>query len=105
MARDFMQDKSLRRALLLGGVLAAALLASPGLIAHAAEPVQTGSLYIPNQDGLTATQGNVLEFDALTGQFKRTLIPSLGIDVITGMTLGPDWNLYLSVLDTVHNQN
>ena len=85
--------------------LAAGLLALICLVANAATPVKTGSLYIPNWDGSTSTQGNVREFDALTGRFKRTLIPSLGLDQVTGMTLGPDRNLYLSVLDTVNNQN
>jgi DNA-binding beta-propeller fold protein YncE len=85
--------------------LAISLLAWIFLVANAAEPVQAGSLYIPNWDGSTATQGNVLEFDALTGQFKRTLIPSVGSDLIPGMTLGPDRNLYLSVRDATPDQN
>ena len=74
-------------------------------VAVAAKPVKTGSLYIPNWQGSSATGGNVLEFDASSGQLKRQLIGSLGIDIISGMTVGPDRNLYLSVLDTVNNQN
>ena len=62
-------------------------------------------LYVPNWDGGTATNGEVLQYNSITGDFIQTVIPSLGIDIIQGMTLGPDGNLYLSVVDTKNNVN
>jgi len=83
-------------------LLCCALTAS---IALAKPPNAAGSLYVPAWGGSTATQGSVFRFNASNGEFEEVVIGPLGIDIIPGMTLGPDRHLYLSVLDTQNNQN
>jgi hypothetical protein len=60
---------------------------------------------VPNTDAQTATDGRVNRYNGLTGVFLDVVIPSLGIDVINGLIVGPDGNLYVSAFDTTQNIN
>ena len=56
------------------------------------------SFFVPANDGTTATNGQILEFDSRSGDFVGVLAASQGSSQIQGLTRGPDGNLYGSYL-------
>ena len=79
-------------------LVALALSASPPLHAAALQ-----SLYLPANDGTTASSGQVLEYDSRTGAYVGVFAPSQGASQIQGLTRGPDGALYGSYFDTNSN--
>ncbi len=60
-------------------------------------------LFIPANDGSTATNGRILEFNAQTGVYVDSVISNLGSSQIQGMTMGLDGYLYISAFNTQTN--
>ena len=81
-------------------ILLTAALATGSAIAA---PIQ--GFFTPANDGSTATNGRILEFDAFTGQFAGVLATPQGGSQISGMTYGPDGNLYASYWNAASNSN
>jgi DNA-binding beta-propeller fold protein YncE len=79
-------------------LVALALSTSPQL--HAAT---LQSLYLPANDGTTASNGQILEYDSRTGAYLGVFAPSQGTSQIQGLTRGPDGALYGSYFDTSSN--
>jgi len=52
------------------------------------------SFIVPANEGNTATNGQILEFDSRTGDFIGVLVAPQGDSIISGLTRGPDGNLY-----------
>ena len=54
------------------------------------------SFIVPANDGSTATNGQILEFDSRTGDFVGVVVPIQGVNqIIQGLTRGPDGSLYV----------
>jgi WD40 repeat protein len=84
------------------GLVIAALLA----ISAQLQQADAGEfLLVPNQDGSTANNGRVNQYDAANGSFVSVLVGPLPDDVIGGMTFGPDDDIYISAVNTNANNN
>ena len=68
-----------------------------------AAPIQ--GFFTPANNGSTATDGRILEFDVSNGQFVGVLATPQGDSQISGMTYGPDGNLYASYWNAATNSN
>jgi DNA-binding beta-propeller fold protein YncE len=79
------------------------LLILSACLAGSAEAAAIQSFFVPANDGTTATNGQVLQFDSRTGAFGGVLAPSQGVSQIQGLTFGPDGSLYGSYFDTNSN--
>ncbi len=80
-------------------LLTAALAAGSAIAA----PIQ--GFFTPANDGSTATNGRILEFDASGGQSTGVLASPQEGSQISGMTYGPDGNLYASYWNAASNSN
>jgi len=61
------------------------------------------SLYLPDNNATTASNGQILEYDSRTGAYIGISAASQGVSQIQGLTRGPDGALYGSYFDTNSN--
>jgi DNA-binding beta-propeller fold protein YncE len=82
-----------------------ALLLMAALVTGAAFAAPIQGFFTPANDGSTATNGRILEFDASSGLFAGVLATPQEGSQISGMTYGPDGNLYASYWNAASNSN
>lgn len=86
-----------------GGATVFAVAAFALLGSCASHAASIKAFLVPANDGSTATNGQILEFDSRTGAYVGVAGASQGVSQIQGMTRGPDGSLYGSYFDTDTN--
>lgn len=96
-----MATRTMRRS--RGGATVFALGAFALLGSCASHAASIKAFLVPANDGSTATNGQILEFDSRAGAYVGVAVASQGVSQIQGLTRGPDGSLYGSYFDTNTN--
>ncbi len=87
----------------LGSLRALAIAALLLCAVTVANATNLQSFFVPANDGTSASNGQILQYDSRTGAYLGVFAASQGASQIQGLTRGPDGSLYGSYFDTNTN--